>query len=319
MSIPSPVGDLFIGSHGNDRGWLEIDLDNMPSRHTDYEVLENAVLTSSVNIPRVLRERTDGTLVATEFHIRACLIGRCLPFMQKFKQALGGGTISVTGPLHFYLWWPVPHHGYVEFLGYGFKVVRRDRIPNKAQAVAAYQAGGFSYIDGTNVPNNMWQTWIPSNVNRSRTRVPVYVSLRPTTGTTPSRLRVRREFRHKVRRFSWTVPGLGANPPNQNARLNALRNDLTAHRLFRTNHPYPMYQRYGYASVNDFVNGFNWRFTWSHSNLVCNGRRHEYWVLIPLTDPTSGNLIFNFYPNSGSGHSQIVRLLETDNRLFRTV
>lgn len=320
MVITSPVGDLIIGSHGNDRGWLEIDLDNMAPVYTNYEVLEQAVTSGSVNIPRVLRERTDGTLVATEFHIRACLIGRCLPFMQKYKQALGGGTISVTGPLHFHCWWCAPHQGYFEFLGYGFKVARRDRIPNanRAQLLAAFQAKGYKYIDGTNVPNNMWQTWTPNNFNKKKTRVRVYVNLGQTIGTL-SRLRVERQFRHKVVRFQFTISGLGANPPHKNARMNALRNEITKHRLFSSSHSYPMYQRHGFSTANDFINGFNWTFSWKHSNLVCRGRRHEYWALIPLTDPTTGNLIFNFYANPGSTYSQIVTLRETDNRLFRTV
>src|SRR5207247_297897 len=44
--MPKPVGDLLIASHGNDLGWMQIDLIGGGAKHTDF-----AELTRIMNTP----------------------------------------------------------------------------------------------------------------------------------------------------------------------------------------------------------------------------------------------------------------------------
>jgi hypothetical protein len=104
---------------------------------------------------------------------------------------------------------------------------------------------------------------------------------------------------------------------------------------FQANYGYPVYERFGYSSANDFLDGWRWSFSWitvkdpvtkkKEKALFCAGTRHDYEVVIPITDPTSDNdlakqtLYFNYYPRTGVAHAQTIALQENDARLFKTV
>jgi hypothetical protein len=44
-----------------------------------------------------------------------------------------------------------------------------------------------------------------------------------------------------------------------------------------------------------------------------------YTVVVPITDPATGNLVFNFYPNAGSPHAAITNFQESDVEYFEKV
>jgi hypothetical protein len=316
-SIPKPVGDLLIASHGNDRGWLQIDLDGGRSTDVTYEVLEAAATSGTVEIPTSLIQNPDGTSVSIKVHIRGCRIGKSLAFMQKLKQALGG-SVGVTAPLHFHEYYHHGSYGLWEFLSYDFSLARKTRLRTKNDVVTAFQGASFTFINGSSVPAGNWTTWVPSTFNQATTDTNVNITLGTTIGSL-SQLTLEREFRHRRRTYTYTVSGVTSKPASDAAALAILQSALSGDPTFQSSHAYPIYERYGYSSRSDFVNGFTWSYTHGSNQLVCTGTRHEYTCIVPITDPSTHHLIFNFYPNAGSSHSAIVNLLETDSRMFRTV
>ncbi len=332
-TIPKPVGDLWLGSHGNEEGWLQIDLDGAKPLNTTYEVLVAADASGSVDLPLALRQQADGTQVAVTVHLRACRIGHAEPFMQKLKACFDGAS-AVTAPRHLHMIRELPSYGSFEFLGYGFKVFRKDKYKKRADLVAAFKAVGLKFIDGSAVPDASWDKWIPRNIDVKK----VMPSYRPNLGQQIgklSRLPAWREYRHRVRRCPFTLTGLAAKPPDNAASMNVLRGFVLNDARFQAGYAYPVYERFGYSSANDFLNGWKWSFSWitvkdpvtkkKEKALFCAGTRHDYEVVIPITDPTSDNdlakqtLYFNYYPAGGVPHAQTTTLHENDARLFKTV
>jgi hypothetical protein len=123
--------------------------------------------------------------------------------------------------------------------------------------------------------------------------------------------------------------------------MSILKKAIEKEPSFKSGHAYPMHKRYGYSDFTDFIEGFEWVFTPNQKKgkLKCVGTRHDYTVVLPITDPASDstpfpssakkgeggkwyrkkNLIFNFHPKKGSSDPTVINLLETDNRLFGTV
>jgi hypothetical protein len=335
-AIPKPVGNLLIASHGNDSGWMQIDLDGALAVDTQYEVVEQAVTSGSVTLPKDLYHNADGTVAATTIQIRGCRIGVAEPFVDKLKEAFGG-DVPVGAPKHFHVVFPGNYAnglgGMFEYLAYSFKIVRRDPFgaAERGQLVAAFAGAGFTLIDGSAVPGNRWDKWVPSarRMNRTRTRTAISVPLGQQAGTiTTLRDSNGREFRHDVDRFTFTITGL-AGPPAEADQMNVLRNAINASPKFAAAHPFPINQRYGHATGNDFVNGMRWAFNWQAGRLVCVGTQNTYTVVVPVTesapdpagrppDPPSGNLLFNFYPRPGGAAAVVETMPVGDGRLFYT-
>ena len=50
--------------------------------------------------------------------------------------------------------------------------------------------------------------------------------------------------------------------------------------------------------------------------LVASGTRSQYTVLVPVTDVSSGNLVFNFYPNDSTVGPPVVQFTDTNPTYF---
>jgi hypothetical protein len=108
-------------------------------------------------------------------------------------------------------------------------------------------------------------------------------------------------------------------PTTPAARFTELQNMFATDPRFASGHPSPVYSRYGYNSLADFVAGWNWAYAVSGADLNITGNRHEYTLVIPITDPVTNNLVFNFFPDPGVAHPVLNFLLTTDNHFFNTV
>ena len=346
--IAKPVGDLLIVSHGNASGWMAIDLDSSgvnpdgtPATETTYEVLEQSVAVNphTVEIPAALHHAQPNP-IAFDVHILGCRIGQSQPFVQKLKDAFVRAR-SVTAPKHFHFAGGIgssrrrpTRYGSYENLSYSFVLTRPDRrrpaparFSTKNEAVNAFDNHGFTFIPphaggvGAAVPRAIWQREIPRSL-RSRTRRR-FVNLGQNVGRGLRRLRIKHQFRNRGGSYTYTISGVAANPGNRAAREAMLRASLGAHPKFQAppGHAFPVFVRYGYASVNDFVDGFSWTFNWrrQQQELVCVGRRRVYTVVIPVVDPANQNLFYNLYPVAGSGLVQVTNLPRNDARLFLTV
>ena len=71
---------------------------------------------------------------------------------------------------------------------------------------------------------------------------------------------------------------------------------------FKSTHLYPVYTRYHFQKLADFVNGITWKPTVLPGNVLqFVGKRYRYELHIPVLKPgTPDELIYNFYPVSGT-------------------
>ena len=96
-----------------------------------------------------------------------------------------------------------------------------------------------------------------------------------------------------------------AIPAGQDAKVDTLNKLLPAVKKYQTTHDYPVYKRYGFNSLQDFTNGFKWTVkdnpgTTKKYSLTFSGSRYRYRLEVPITKPGTNELIYNYYPDSGS-------------------
>jgi hypothetical protein len=323
MSLPAD--ELLVASHGNDRAWMKIQITGSRTGSTDYEAAEAAARGGSTALPNAVNHDAAGALAGTSVNIRGCRIGAAPPFVDKLKEAFGNES-PVTAPKHFHWIQDMGMIGMLEFLKYSFGVISKDPLPDRTAVASALAAESFVYRDATSVPADSWATWVPRNVGVGhRESASVYIGLGRALGGL-ARLRTGIEFRHDLSRFTYSISGLPRFPPKAD-RLDTLRAALVTDAgnlgsTFSVSHPFPMFQRYGHSSLDEFVDNLVWTFSWDPKKtlMVCVGRQHEYTVLVPITDPpdlTAGNLIYNYYPPIGAPGA-VDGLLTSDNTLFYT-
>ncbi len=326
-STTLPADDLYLVSHGNDKAWMQIQLDTIQTAATTFEVAEAAVASGSVNIPNGVNHDSSGDLNSMSVNIRGCRIGVAHPFVDKLKEAFGGES-SVTAALHFHEVYKDNRAGMFEFLVYGFTLISQAAFTDKAATVTAMDTNGFTYRDGTTtVPSALWTEWIPRNVSIGhRDTKSAFLDLGRTLGTV-AKLSTAIQFRHDRPTFTYRISGLSSMPAAHSAQLDTLRQSLNddatqADSTFASDHPFPMFKRYDQDSIDDFVDKMNWRCSWDsrHSVMTCVGSQHQYTVLVPVTDPpdlATGKLVYNFYPPAGP-LTAIDELLTTDSTMFYT-
>lgn len=328
--VTRPVEDMIIASHGNDGGWLQIqfgdidaDGDGNPDSNTTYEVLEIADATNVAEIPAIVPGAT------SQFHIKGCKIGQnyAVPFVQKIKATLGG-VVPVTAPKHFHEVWFRTDLGVLEYLGYDFSVVQATAFANRAAVLAAFGGAGLLFIDNSAIPVSYWSSRIPTKVGTGRSErsyaVNLSPALTPTNGSAINSLRLTLDasFRHDAERFTFTLSyGAGSPPTSAAAKKADMKTSMAGVAVFGVAHPFPMYARYEYNNLDQFVDGFTWAFTFDKNShdMRCVGTRHRYTLIVPITDPANNNLFYNFYPYAGNPTPVIRQLLESDARFFLTV
>ena len=107
------------------------------------------------------------------------------------------------------------------------------------------------------------------------------------------------------------------DPGADGARMVALEVHLYKERLYKETHPWPIYKRLGYESLNDMVHGYSWTFQYNSAaeRLVCNGTRTTYTVHQPIVDTKSGTLIHNHFPIRPAG-TPTEAFTDRDGRFF---
>jgi hypothetical protein len=326
--ITKPTGDLFIATHGNDKAWIQIGLDAASPNDTQYEVVDAAVASGSVNIPTDINHDSNGDLTDLSVNIRGCRIGAAAaePFVDRLKTAFGDES-PVTAPRWFHYVYQMNGIGMMEFLLYCFEVRQSTAFPDKAAVAAALDAEDFTYHDGTDVHTAQWDSWVPRNVGPGhRNSMSVYLNLGRTIGK-QSKIRRSIEFRHDRVKYVYSISGLGAMPAKA-AQPTTLQSALQADASqpgssFADDYGFPVFKRYGFDTLDDFFNGLAWSFSWDNAKkvMICTGRLHEYIVLIPITDPpdlSTGKLIYNFYPQPGTSGTSFNELSTSDDTLFYT-
>jgi hypothetical protein len=320
--ITRPIDNILIASHAVDEGMMFIPAFAGQSGSTKFETLENSLSNAahSIKIPDTLIGHTPNTPPTKFFHIRGCNIGKARPFLVKLREALGD-NVTVTAPIHSDRFLLKPSLGVWEYMWYEYKIVRPTVFPNRSDAVTAFENNtSFKRIDGSAVPKADWQKNIPASILKTDT-LSITVNLGVTVAKRTT-LDANGEFRVHEGKFDSTItfPNAGQVPTTNSAQMTVLQQFLAGQSRFDTNHPFPENKRWGYASLTDFIAGWDWKFQKNGKKLVCSGRRVEYTVFVPIVNVTTGNLIFNFYPNAGSSQAAITSgLVETDAHYFLNI
>lgn len=343
-SKPKPTGDLLLGSHGNDTGWLQIDLDSAADREVSYAVVKEAYANTgrrvSLRIPPDFYTAPSGQ-VPIRVLIRGCRVGQAPKFVDALKL-LFGGQVPIVAPKHFFALAPavktrrkkiVGRIGLFEHLSYSNQLISRDEL-TRDKLVDAYRSKGFPQFDSTTAnPNpipDLWDKWIPpkKGIGVGKPRPFSYrVSLGRTIDGLPTLSDNMGEFRHRT--FKVVEPI--ANPPAAEKTEAGFKQKYATQPKFQANWGspplptgFPLHEQLGHKTFDDFFASFKWTrpkkddadpFTWI-------GVRHEYNVVLPVVEPPmvgkDEKLIYNFFPPRGSGGTAFIELLESDGRLFYT-
>jgi hypothetical protein len=345
-----PVSDLVLGSHGNDTGWLEIDIDAIAPRAVSYKVLKEAwddvTRRNRLRIPPDMYTTAQGQRAPVRIIIKGCRVGQAPKFVDGLKM-LFGGKLPVIAPRHFYAVRPIikTHRkrrrgpvqiiklGEFEHLVYSNEVTSPTELKRPA-LLAAYRGKPFQQYNATSATPNpipdLWDTWLPSQRHLGAVTRPIdyTVSLGRTIETFRT-LSGMAEYRHRP--FKYPVP-LG-NPPPAVKTLSGFKTALAARPEFQPGWgptQFPIHEQYGPANLDRTPTTFDQffdSFTWTASKdksadpFVWTGERHEYNVLVPVVKPPltgakTDELIYNYFPPRGTGGTTIIELLESEAGLF---
>jgi hypothetical protein len=279
-------------------------------------------------------------------HIKGCNIGRdrflrnpaqpVAPFLVRLKQVFGG-NVNVTAPKHFHGLLPeTNHNGIFEYMerelivrtkavkaARGFRGTTREGFRGFAtrdELIDAYKTAQLSYHDGTAIPDADWATLVPRRLVDDR-RISMTLPLGRTIENLPA-ITVHKQFRIELGRVDWTHTPGGGVPSAAADRLAMIRASIAADPRFAAAHPWPLYERRGFADFNSYMDGHHWEFSVNGGDLVAIGRRIDYTIVQPIVDrsvtPAANRpIIFNFYPGAGSSETAILTgFVESDNRFF---
>jgi hypothetical protein len=318
-TVTRPIDDALLGAHANSEGWIFIAMHGKQTGPTNFETLEDTIATAShsIAIDDSVIGFTAGDPITHSLHFRGCNIGKALPFLTKFREALGD-HVMVTAPKHFHGVWEHPAYGTWEYMAYEFVLRRDSDFANRADLLAAFDAEGFTYIDGSAVPTADWGTWVPKSI-KSTVKLSVTGKLDAPIGKRKT-IDAEQQFRVNREPFTWTTkyPDAASVPATQADRQTTFEAGINADSTFDTAHPYPYYERLGYASVADFLAGYKWTHTQVKNKVFTKGTRAEYTILVPIVDMATGNLVYNFHPLSAA-FTKVIKLLETDALYFASV
>ena len=340
--LAPPIGDIVLVGHGLETGEYFIPLSRTLASPANFEQADTANTSNAVRITAPLLTPAGGGPMATvTVRLKGCNIGRAQPFVAKLQQAMlpNGGTLNMTAPLHFYEFHFI-RGGAVEFLAHKFILKVKQPFKNttggptaRAALLAAFAAANFSYLDGTPIPATAWAGFVPSQIHPPRAQwkqsFDMQVSLNPAVGTQVN-VAMHREYRYETTPFSWTWRA--PNPGNHAAQIALLKATLpqgtvNGRQMYDPSYAWPLYERYGYSSIDDFVDNLDWNVTFSGGTLRFTSTRHEYTVMLPITDPPAPPppppapapppvlRFYNFYPTSTSPPAALL-IDETNAALF---
>jgi hypothetical protein len=194
--------------------------------------------------------------------------------------------------------------------------------------------------DRTYVTKAQWNEWVPANPEDKRWFPPD--PFRPTPDrhqipnmvklpvlpvpVFPAQMDAPRQFHIHLAR-TWfekplTMP-LKADPGDDTGRKKAAKAWLQQDVRYTDKHPYPEYVRGDYATIDEFMDGWDWQFDYDakQKQLTFNPIRDEYAVVQPVTNKT-GILMLNLYtkgpPPKRFAKEIPIEMLQIDDRFFFT-
>jgi hypothetical protein len=347
-SVTRPIGDIVLVAHGSPTADYFMSADAKHGSPTSFEDLVEVDASNSIRLNATHLSTGGGPLQVITVRVKGCNIGNSPQFIGKFEQAMqpAGGSLNMTAPKHFNEFREIKG-GWVEYLAYDFRVTSKTKITgtpptnpvkDRDAVIAAFTNKNFPLVSpgggtpGGTVPAAAWKTWIPTNVHPAPAQwtqsFPYKVALSPAVGAIATAA-VHREYRYTTSDpFTWSWKT--ADPGTQAGRLKILH-DTLPQGTFRGVHaydpdyPYPIYERYGFTDVDDYVNNLDWKVTFSKGTLHFRAVRHEYSVQIPIAgapiapskDPTL--TFYNFYPSKATSPPAATNLDETNAELYISI
>ncbi len=248
------------------------------------------------------------------------------PFLTKLKEALGN-KIPVVAPRHFHI---AGQHsnpdGFTEFMGYGFRLSRpkpflKNKDPDRAGLVKAFQTGGFERIDNKPVPPELWDGWIPTNPHAQEeqeldAKVVDPVINKPLTTKFKFKFKHRWLFGEKKEDREKSIP-LETDPGDEAGQKPPSR--LTSKRTIRAFSRPIRFRRMPASDTTPSPNswtGSPGTFVLISKKLYFSPRRAEYTTKPPITEIATNKLILNFYP--AKAKDKPLELLDIANKDFFT-
>jgi hypothetical protein len=277
-----------------------------------YEDLEKAVSSGAINIPGpVLLPRpldANGQPIPAYVHIKGCRIGDNTKFLQKFKEALGG-QVLITAPTYFHELFEsgASDDGIYEYMGHSFVVFSTTKVATRKALIDQFKAKNYKLMDGSDVPDTLWHTWIRKDYFKVRKReVLIDVTPSPKVGKFAVYGGSWGDYRHQIEKFTFTLPNAASQPKDRPGRLTVLHDQMKADPQFATS-AYPVYERYGHVTFDKFFDARFWSFSVDKKSgdLLAVGTRHAYTCNIPTVVQQGKAFVlkdFNYYAYSGVGN-----------------
>jgi hypothetical protein len=325
--ITHPIRSLIVASHANDEGQLKIPFDSGTGKFVDYEDLEAGLKSGAFSLkhewflPRPHHAK-GGAIIPYKLLIRGCRIGTQRKFLAKFREVLGK-RIQVVAPKHFDVVdaRSKKPYGHVEYLAYSWSAQSPVSLKTQDAIVKALMANARNtFLDGSPIPEKKWKEWVPHRPEAKYEQIEL-TSVKSPIERKP--VKISRRFRYKERKWLPVDEPLAMDKAKKTdaERLAVLKPLLAKRDNLKSTHPYPLYERFGYGSFEEFIAGWTWTFTPKNraaDEVKFNAVRHEYTVILPVTDMKSGDLILNFYPSNKK--DKTMELLNVDDgALFETL
>jgi hypothetical protein len=313
-SVSRPIGNILIGSHAADKGWITIPFTGTPINgivhsRTEYSTLEFADTNS------IARIKPATVQTSAIIHIKGCVIGQAKPFVDKLKKVFGG-QVTIHAPLFFESLIYLDKAGYVESFAYDFSITSLTALKTRNDIISAFKRRNpkFKFLDGTDVPDEMWKKWLPDKTPLQQGFTPSKFKVKLVP---PIKLNATQEmgalnttnamgFTHRVDTENFSDKNWTGTLPAQTdtaGKIALLKPLMAADPLYdisKTN--FPVYMKWESKNVDDFLAGFNWELSAvTPKGLNATGTRFFVRILVPICEPSSStNLRYNFYPETGA-------------------
>jgi hypothetical protein len=341
------TGTLLIAGHGGEDNGISIGFPMTDGQKgtTDYETIvgdglePGLIATSKINIPKEICEKSgNGTLKNVNVIFRSCLIGKApkgktaSPFLPKLKAAFGKHVGKVIAPKFILIVsgrkFQLQYMGTLEFMKYNFVIYSKKQFSSKVKLVKEFWTQ-FSDINRNQFSKKFFEAIVPEDkyIHKRKQEKKCWFNFgQPINKFWKIPVNKVYEYKFEFREMPITVP-LAAEPPVKKRKEKLFS---YAKQYYTKPLEYPLYERAGYKSLNDFLEGYKWKFNWCNAKkeLTCMGSRHMYSIEVPICKPDYSQpnkpddwiLIFN-YCEFGGSKCDVKKMEEQNNHnlLYTTV
>jgi hypothetical protein len=345
------IGNLILTSHATADGALALQLTDGDPPGLNFDILTDALKTNQnvVRASAATVNRADpnaGILVkgcdlgrSPEFmELLQRAIGGSFGLIAALYAFAAGEEFKNTGWIEFLLYELIQDY----FLSQNNKFDALDTTKvtalTRTKLLTDMKANPHNRrFDGSSFPDADWEAMIPARTNwagvdkRDRPRINEVTIRKQFTARYPAAWNLKPFFLTEaeenrlldieklevvnVQVQTYDVKDQADPPPGNNSPISARRaywrTKLAAEPTHQATHPYPVYKRYGFATLDDYVDHFDWGNPDPKGNTWA-AKTWRFKKTIPITDLATGALICNRYTSTTKQEA----LLETNNLLF---